>query len=72
MPIGKTARVCGIAEECSQKQRLDSLNIRAGKNIKKITKQPFNGPIVVKIDSTNISLSASIAKYIIIEEATIS
>ena len=48
-------------------KKLASLNIRAGKTIKKITQQPFNGPVVIEIDNTKATIGMNMAKKIVLE-----
>jgi len=48
-------------------RKLASLNIRVGKTIKKITSQPFGGPVVIEIDNTRITLGRGMAMKIFVE-----
>ncbi|MDO5707269.1 MAG: FeoA family protein [Andreesenia angusta] len=47
---------------------LKSLGLRKDTKLKLMTKQPFRGPLVVKIGSRNIALCRSIASKIKVEE----
>ena len=47
--------------------RLQALNIRIGKRIRKISKNPFRGPIVIEIDRSQVALGHGMAKKVMIE-----
>ena len=49
------------------RKKLASLNIRVGKTIRKITEQPFHGPVVIEIDNTEATIGLNMAKKIIVE-----
>jgi len=49
------------------RKKLASLNIRVGKIIRKITEQPFDGPVVIEIDNTEATIGMNMAKKIIVE-----
>ena len=48
------------------RKKLASLNIRVGKTIRKITEQPFHGPVVIEIDNTEATIGMNMAKKIIV------
>ena len=48
------------------RKKLASLNIRVGKTIRKITEQPFDGPIVIGIDNTEATIGMNMAKKIVV------
>lgn len=50
-------------------KRLEAIGIRKGIRLKKITCQPFGGPIVVDVNGTKISLGRGIASKIQVELA---
>ena len=47
--------------------RLQALNIRIGKRIKKISKTPFRGPIVVEVDNARVAIGHGMSKKIMVE-----
>ncbi|MEA3373128.1 MAG: FeoA family protein [Campylobacterota bacterium] len=49
------------------RKKLASLNIRVGKTIRKITAQPFHGPVVIEIDNTEATIGMEMAKKIVVE-----
>jgi ferrous iron transport protein A len=67
LKAGDLATISGIdADNVEQSvcQRLMALGFRAGKNIKVMRKANFNGPIHVRVGSTDIILRESEAKLI--------
>lgn len=54
----------GTVEQVSERFReyLRSMGIRPGKEIKVCSKQPFNGPVVVSVGHSTVSLSRSQAR----------
>ncbi len=66
---GKTAVIKKLLGNIEFQRQLASLNIRVGKEIKKITSQPWGGPIVIKIDNTSVSLGQGMAAKIMVQEA---
>lgn len=48
------------------RKKLASLNIRVGKTIRKITAQPFHGPVVIEIDNTEATIGMKMAKKIVV------
>jgi len=47
--------------------KLSSMGIIVGKKIKKITSQPFGGPIVIKVNNTEVSIGRGMANRIFLE-----
>jgi len=67
LQIGKRARIKRLIGGIGFQRKLALLNIRIGKEIKKIAQQPFMGPVVVEIDNTSVTLGRGMAKRIIVE-----
>jgi len=67
LPSGKEAKVrsfeCGLGMSC----RLESMGIRVGSHIKKISSQSMRGPVTIKIGHTSLALGHGIASKIIVE-----
>ncbi len=49
-------------------KKLSSLNIRVGKTIFIVTLLPFNGPVVIQIGNTKVSIGRGMAQHIIVEK----
>lgn len=47
-------------------RRLESLGIRVGKKVTKVSSQLMRGPITVKIDNSQVALGFGMAKKIIV------
>lgn len=48
-------------------KRFESVGIRKGRRMRKITCQPFGGPVVIEVDGSKISLGRGIASKIEVE-----
>lgn len=69
LETGKKGIIEEINGEISFKQRLESLNLREGKYIRKISSAPFHGPIVVEVGGCKIAIGRGMASRIIVEIA---
>ena len=61
LQTGKKATIKRLEGGLGFQKKLALLNLRVGKTIKKITAQPFRGPIVIEIDNTEVSLGVGMA-----------
>jgi ferrous iron transport protein A len=63
----------GIIEEIdgniNLKKRFESLNLREGKLVRKISAAPFHGPIVVEVGGCKIAIGRGMASKILVEVA---
>jgi ferrous iron transport protein A len=64
---GKTVRITRLEGGIGFQRKLASLNIRVGKTIRKITKQPLRGPVVIEIDNTEVAIGMGMAMRIFVE-----
>lgn len=64
---GKRAIITKIETGTNLNDKISCLNIRENKQVQKITNQPLNGPIVIKIDNCQIALGKGIAQKIFIK-----
>jgi Fe2+ transport system protein FeoA len=48
-------------------KRLESLNLRKGKEVQKISSAPFRGPIVLEVDGCQLALGRGMAAKVIVE-----
>lgn len=67
LPCGQEGLIKRLKGNEGFKKKLATLNIRVGKNIRKITRQPFNGPVVIEIENTEATIGINMAKKIILE-----
>ena len=63
---GKKATIKRLDGGVEFRKKLTSLNIRVGKTIRKITAQPFHGPVVIEIDNTEAAIGMDMAKKIVV------
>ncbi|MFK5926217.1 MAG: FeoA family protein [Desulfuromusa sp.] len=63
---GKKATIKGLEGGEEFRKKLASLNIRAGKIIRKITAEPLHGPVVIEIDNTKATIGMKMAKKIVV------
>lgn len=64
MKPGKSALIAGIEAEASLEQRLFALGFRPGRKITMLRSSPFNGPIHVRVGTTEVMLRRRDAKSI--------
>ncbi len=67
MKNGKRGKIVRLDGGIEFRKRMESLNIREGKIIKKITKQPLRGPVVIEIDNTRLAIGMRMAMRIFVE-----
>lgn len=67
MKAGESGLVKRIEGGEKLKRRFASLGIRVGKPIRKITSGVLRGPVVVKIDETQVAIGRGMAKKVIVE-----
>jgi Fe2+ transport system protein FeoA len=48
-------------------KRLESLNLRKGKSICKISAAPFHGPVVLEVDGCQIALGRGMASKVVVD-----
>lgn len=67
LETGKKAIVQGIMGGYGLQKRLESLNIRVGKKIRKVSSLPFRGPIIIEVDRSKIAIGQGMASKILVE-----
>jgi len=65
---GKNAKIIALKGGIGLNKNLESLNIRTGKQITKITSHPFSGPIIVNVENRAIAIGRGMAEKIFVEE----
>lgn len=60
-------RIIEIQGGIGLSRRLEVMNIRLGKNIKKITSNPLRGPIIIEIDQRKVAIGRGMAAKVIVE-----
>ena len=64
---GETGVVVSLQGGYGLVRRLESLGIRMGKKVTKVSSQLMRGPITVRIDNSQVALGFGMAKKIIVE-----
>ena len=68
LSINKKARIISLEGGRGFQRKLRVMGIREGQTTTIISKQPFRGPITVKIGSCQITLGRGMANKILVEE----
>ncbi|OQX89678.1 MAG: hypothetical protein B6D65_01990 [candidate division Zixibacteria bacterium 4484_93] len=68
MKPGEQGTIVAIQGGYGSRRRAESLGIRVGVSIKKISAQFMRGPIIVQVGNTTIALGFGIAQKIIVEK----
>jgi len=66
LEVGESGTVVEIQGGFGLVRRLESLGIRAGKKLTKISSQFMRGPITVRIDNFQVALGFGMARKIIV------
>jgi ferrous iron transport protein A len=64
---GETGVVVGIHGGYGLAHRLESLGIRAGKKVTKVSSQLMRGPVTVRLDNSQVAIGFGMARKIIVE-----
>jgi len=64
---GQNAKIVGIAGGMGLARRLDTMGLRIGKSLVKVSQLPWRGPVTVKVGSTQLSLGHGMAAKLIVE-----
>jgi ferrous iron transport protein A len=64
---GETGVVVDIQGGWGLVRRLDSLGIRIGKKVTKVSSQLMRGPVTVKLDNSQIAIGFGMARKILVE-----
>lgn len=67
LKTGEKAIIRDIMGGIGLRRRLESLNIRVGKKIRKVSSLPFRGPIIIEVDRSKIAIGQGMASKILVE-----
>ena len=56
-----------VIEKMPKNELLQSMGVREGLQMKVLTRQPFGGPIIVKLRNRNIAIDKNIAELITVK-----
>lgn len=62
------AQVIELTGGMGFQSQLDSLGIRPGKVVQKITAQPLRGPLLIELDGSRIAIGRGMASKILVKE----
>lgn len=68
LDTGETAVIKRVDGGRILQKRLASLGIRVGISIRKVTSEPFNGPIVVEVDRAKVAIGRGMAVKVFVGE----
>jgi ferrous iron transport protein A len=63
----ESGTVVSIDGGCGMSRRLESLGIRAGKKITKVSSQLMRGPVTLRVGSSHVAIGFGMAKKIFVE-----
>jgi len=69
MRTGQTGIVVGVLGGHGLIQRLDALGIRQGKKVTKLSSTLFRGPVMLRVNNTQVAVGFGMARKIIVEVA---
>ncbi|MCD6415731.1 MAG: ferrous iron transport protein A [Planctomycetes bacterium] len=64
LPSGQTAVVVGLRGGGGMLRRLDSIGLRPGKTVRKVSSQFMGGPVTVLIDGRQVAMGRGIARRV--------
>jgi Fe2+ transport system protein FeoA len=67
LSVGENAVIEEIKGGIDFKKRLESLNLREGKSIRKVSSAPFHGPVVIEVGGCKIAIGQGMASKIMVE-----
>lgn len=66
MRAGQSGIILGIDGGHGMVMRLNTMGVRPGKNIAKISSQLMRGPVMIEVDRTRLALGFGMAKRILV------
>ena len=67
MRTGQTGTVVGVLGGLGLIRRLDALGIRPGRKVTKLSSTLFSGPVILRVDNTQVAVGFGMARKIIVE-----
>ncbi len=67
MEVGQTGTIVQVLGGRGLNHRLESLGVRTGKKVTKISSTLFRGPITLRVDHTQVALGFGMANKILVE-----
>ena len=67
MRTGQTGTVVGVMGGHGLIRRLDALGIRPGRKVTKLSSTLFSGPVILRVNNTQVAVGFGMARKIIVE-----
>ena len=67
MQIGETGKIAEIQGGRGMVQRLETLGVRTGKDVKKLSSQLMRGPILLQVGNTQVGIGFGMARKVLVE-----
>ncbi len=67
MKVNETGVIVSLAEGDQFQSKMNSLNIRIGKKLKKVSNSILKGPVVIEMDNTQVAIGFGMAQKIFLE-----
>ena len=67
MKSGEKGIIAAIQGGHGMIHKLDALGIRCGVELKKVSRQPMRGPVLIEIGNTQIAIGYGMAQRIVVE-----
>jgi len=67
MRTGQTGTVVGVLGGHGLIRRLDALGIRPGRKVTKLSSTLFSGPVILRVNNTQVAVGFGMARKIIVE-----
>lgn len=67
MKSGRKAIVTCFTSGPGMSRKLENLGLLPGKTVEKISNNPFRGPVVVRVDQTELAIGYGMARKITVE-----
>ncbi len=67
LPAKSEGKIVEIQGGYGLQEKLDVMGIRIGKKITVVSKQPFRGPLTIKVNSMQMTVGRGMAKKILVE-----
>ena len=68
LAANKTAKIISVGGGYGLQRKLQTLGIREGQEVKISSRQPFRGPLTIKVCGSQITLGRGMARKILVEE----
>jgi ferrous iron transport protein A len=68
LPANKRAKIISVGGGYGLQRKLNTLGIRMGQEVQILSRQPFRGPLTIKVCGSQITLGRGMARKILVEE----